>query len=64
MFTGQYELEVEHDGTVRLPPEVADLLGEHIVLVGVADHVELWRAEDWYTYVRDWQPELPEGPWR
>lgn len=46
-------MELDGQGRLRVPPELAELAGlsKEAVLVGVHDHVELWDRERWEQYV-------------
>lgn len=46
-------MELDGQGRLRVPPELAELAGltKEAVLVGVHDHVELWDRERWDQYV-------------
>jgi MraZ protein len=46
-------VELDSQGRVRIPPELAALagLGKEAVLVGVLDHLELWEKSRWEAYV-------------
>ena len=50
-------VDVDRQGRVRIPPELASLagLGKEVVLIGVQDHLELWSAENWKAYLDDEQ---------
>jgi MraZ protein len=51
--------ELDSQGRVRIPPELAALagLGKEAVLVGVLDHLELWERTRWEAYVAQRQNE-------
>ncbi|MEX0978031.1 MAG: hypothetical protein WDZ48_04220, partial [Pirellulales bacterium] len=46
-------VELDSQGRVRIPPELAALagLGKEAVLIGVQDHLELWERRRWEQYV-------------
>jgi MraZ protein len=46
-------VELDGQGRVRIPPELAALadLDKEITLVGVRDHLELWNRERWQVYL-------------
>lgn len=52
-------VELDSQGRVRIPPELATLagLGREAVLVGVLDHLELWERTRWEAYVAQRQNE-------
>ncbi len=47
--------EIDRQGRVRVPAELATLCGldaqKEAVLIGVDDHMELWAAENWRQYL-------------
>jgi MraZ protein len=53
-------VELDGQGRVRVPPELAALagLGKEAVLVGVLDHLELWDRGRWEQYVSQRQHEF------
>lgn len=59
-------VDVDRQGRIRIPTELAELarLGNEVVLLGVQDHLELWAADRWETYLAEKQPhydEIAEG---
>lgn len=50
-------VEIDPQGRVRIPPELAQLakLGKEVVLLGVQDHLEVWAAERWQAYLSEKQ---------
>ncbi|MBI3837372.1 MAG: division/cell wall cluster transcriptional repressor MraZ [Planctomycetia bacterium] len=46
-------VELDGQGRVRIPPELAQLSGlnKEVVLIGVQDHLELWDRSRWDEYV-------------
>ena len=46
-------VEVDVQGRIRLPPELAKLAGlsKEVVLLGVNDHVEIWERPRWDDYL-------------
>jgi MraZ protein len=46
-------VELDAQGRVRIPPELAQLSGlnKEVVLIGVQDHMELWDRLRWEQYV-------------
>ena len=59
-------VELDSQGRVRIPPELAALagLGKEAVLVGVLDHLELWERSRWEQYVaqrRDQYDQIAEA---
>ena len=55
-------VEIDRQGRVRIPPELAQLaaLENDVVLLGVQDHLELWSAQRWQTYLTDKQSHYDE----
>jgi MraZ protein len=55
-------VELDSQGRVRIPPELAGLaaLGREVVLLGVQDHVEIWAAERWKSYLAEGQSHYDE----
>lgn len=60
LFYAQAQMaEVDKQGRLRIPPELAQLakLSAEVVLLGVRDHMELWDAAAWDAYLGDQQPK-------
>lgn len=55
-------VELDSQGRVRIPPDLAELagLGKEAVLVGVRDHLELWDQSRWEQYVAQRQNEYDQ----
>ena len=55
-------VELDKQGRVRIPPELAELagLGREAVLLGVQDHLELWAVERWRQYLDERQGHYDE----
>ncbi len=55
-------VEVDGQGRVRIPPELAQLaaLGKEAVLIGVQTHLELWDRERWNHYVQEKQSQFDQ----
>lgn len=55
-------MELDRQGRVRIPPELAQLAGlsNEAVLMGVQDHLELWDRASWEAYVADRQARFDE----
>jgi MraZ protein len=55
-------VELDRQGRVRIPPELAQLadLSSEAVLVGVQDHLELWDRTRWEAYVAEQQTRFDE----
>jgi MraZ protein len=47
---------------VRIPPDLAKLalLEKEVVLLGVQDHVEIWAAQRWQSYLAGKQGQYDE----
>ncbi|MGN6545262.1 MAG: division/cell wall cluster transcriptional repressor MraZ [Aureliella sp.] len=59
LFYAQAQMaEIDKQGRLRIPPELAQLakLTSEVVLLGVRDHMELWDAAAWDAYLTDQQP--------
>ena len=50
-------VELDSQGRIRIPPELAELarLEKEVVLLGVQDHVEIWAADRWKSYLAERQ---------
>ncbi len=55
-------VELDTQGRVRIPPELAGLarLDREVVLLGVQDHVEIWAADRWKSYLAEQQSHYDE----
>jgi len=63
LFYGQAQYaEIDRQGRIRIPPELATLakLQNEVVLVGVQDHLEIWGIEHWQAYLADQQAHYDE----
>ncbi len=51
-FTQAQHLELDRQGRIRIPPELARFasLTKEVVLLGVRDHLEIWDREKWHQY--------------
>jgi MraZ protein len=58
-FAAARRLEVDGQGRVRIPVELATRAGltKDAVLVGVRQHMELWDQERWAVYLREKTPQ-------
>ncbi|HKD36489.1 MAG TPA: division/cell wall cluster transcriptional repressor MraZ [Pirellulales bacterium] len=54
--------ELDGQGRIRIPPELAQLAGlsREAVLLGVQDHLELWDRSRWEAYLADRQTRYDE----
>lgn len=61
-FARAERVEIDGQGRVRIPQELADLaqLNKEVVLLGVQDHMEVWAADRWETYLSAKQPHYDE----
>lgn len=61
-FARAERVEIDGQGRVRIPQELADLaqLSKEVVLLGVQDHLEVWAADRWETYLSAKQPHYDE----
>jgi MraZ protein len=55
-------VEIDGQGRIRIPPELAALaaIEKDSVLVGVQDHLELWDRRRWESYLAAKQPYFDE----
>lgn len=55
-------IEIDRQGRLRIPPELAKLSGlnSEVVIVGVRDRIELWEAAAWDTFLQATQPSYDE----
>jgi MraZ protein len=55
-------VEWDSQGRVRIPPDLAKLalLEKEVVLLGVQDHVEIWAAQRWQSYLAGKQGQYDE----
>lgn len=55
-------VELDSQGRVRIPPELAQLggLSKEAVLIGVQDHLELWDRQRWDQYVQSRQSQFDQ----
>ena len=55
-------VELDSQGRVRIPPDLAALAGleKEAVLVGVHDHLELWERRRWEQYVAQRQNQYDQ----
>jgi MraZ protein len=63
LFYAQAErVELDSQGRVRIPPELAQAAGlqKEVVLLGVQNHMELWDKQRWETYLAGQQPRYDE----
>ena len=55
-------VELDAQRRVRIPPELAELaqLNKDVVLLGVQDHIEVWAADRWRSYLAQNQGHYDE----
>ena len=61
--------DIDRQGRLRIPPELAKLSGisSEVVVVGVRDRIELWEAGSWDAFLEQAQPtydDLAESVFR
>jgi MraZ protein len=61
-YARAHRLELDAQGRVRIPPELAELarLDKEVVLLGVQDHVEIWAVDRWKSYLAERQGHYDE----
>ncbi len=61
-FAQAQPAEIDRQGRVRIPPELAAWAGleKDVVLLGVRDHLELWSAGRWEAYIAEKQAHYDE----
>ena len=54
--------EVDRQGRLRIPPELAKLSGLHneVVVIGVRDRIELWDSTAWDEFLNKTQPSYDD----
>ena len=54
--------EVDRQGRMRIPPELAKLAGvqTEVVIIGVRDRIELWDATAWDAFLEKAQPSYDD----
>jgi MraZ protein len=62
LYAQSHSVEVDSQGRIRLPAELARLanLEGDVVLLGVGDRVELWNKSRWEAYFADLQPRYDQ----
>jgi MraZ protein len=62
LYARAQRVELDSQGRVRVPPELAELarLEKEVVLLGVQDHIELWAADRWKSYLAERQGHYDE----
>ena len=60
--TPGHSAELDRQGRIRIPPELAALAELHkdVVLLGVQDHLELWSAQRWKEYLAEKQAQYDQ----
>lgn len=61
-FAAAQQVELDAQGRIRIPGELVRLaaLEKETILLGVQDHLEIWSAERWRTYLDDKQAHFDE----
>jgi MraZ protein len=61
-FAQAQRLEIDQQGRVRIPSELARLIGleREAMLLGVQDHLELWEPTRWQSYFAQQQAHYDE----
>jgi MraZ protein len=61
-YTQAEAIELDRQGRIRVPPELARLagLGRDVVLLGVRDHLEIWDKQRWDQYLAEKQTRYDE----
>ena len=61
-YSQAQQVELDSQGRVRIPSELAVLAGleKEVVLLGVHDHLEVWAAGQWKNYLTQKQPHYDE----
>jgi MraZ protein len=62
LYAQSQGVEVDSQGRIRLPAELARLAGldGEVILLGVGDRIELWNRSRWETYLADLQPRYDQ----
>jgi MraZ protein len=62
LYAQSHSVEVDSQGRIRLPAELARLAGldEAVVLLGVGDRVELWNKTRWEAYLAELSPRYDQ----
>jgi MraZ protein len=61
-FARAQRVELDSQGRVRIPQELAEFAGleKEVVLLGVQDHMEIWAADRWKSYLAERQGRYDE----
>lgn len=62
LYAQSHSIEVDSQGRIRLPAELARLaaLDGDVVLLGVGDRVELWNKSRWEAYLTELSPRYDQ----
>lgn len=62
LYAQSHSVDVDSQGRIRLPAELARLAGLEgdVVLLGVGDRIELWNKSRWEAYLADLQPQYDQ----
>ncbi len=61
-YAQAHPAEIDKQGRLRIPPELASLAGlsSEVVIIGVRDKVELWDSANWDTFLGSAQPSYDD----
>src|SRR5262245_4424249 len=62
LYSQSHSLEIDSQGRIRLPVELAKLanLNGEVTLVGVGDRLEIWNKRRWDDYLAELQPRYDQ----
>ena len=62
LYAQSHRVEVDAQGRIRLPAELAQLAGleDDVILLGVGDRIELWNKSRWEAYLSDLTPRYDQ----
>lgn len=62
LYAQSHTTEMDSQGRIRLPAELARLAGlaGDVVLLGVGDHIEIWNKSRWEAYLADLAPRYDQ----
>jgi MraZ protein len=61
-FSQAEQLEIDSQGRIRIPPELAQHAGleKEVILIGVRDHLELWDRNRWESFITQRRQQYDE----